>query len=330
MYECGVIFEPEDQAYCDAALARVPALQVDPIHAVRLNISSKRRDSDEVILHACSVLYASQDDQQKTLYIVNDALHLEPISTIDSYGAEANLLTHEDNVARIIIGNDYLSPITPSKQTFEQMNNDGLCKCASTATPDGIKRALAASLYAKLLCQRQFNELTPDVTHNLNKNWEFYPQTKFFTARLFTGSILHNTDKAQVIMVNTVEAYGRTKYVDPHREKFGKEKNATLATSLLPLIDTLYTDVWPVSLSTADGIKLIIRTQVSNILATPSIRLDIKSIPCIGSKSTDFILEEASHSLYTRIYLDIQSLQEAWPVLDKPGTASTSRLNHLY
>lgn len=61
-------------------------------------------------------------------------------------------------------------------------------------------------------------ELSPELCNLFNRDWEFYPQVKFATAKLFSGSILYNTNVGQAVIANTVEAYGRTKVVDSHCE----------------------------------------------------------------------------------------------------------------
>ncbi|CEG72336.1 hypothetical protein RMATCC62417_07915 [Rhizopus microsporus] len=101
---------------------------------------------------------------------------------------------------------------------------------------------------------------------------------------------MHNTRSGQAIMANTVEAYGRTKHIDARRETFGKEKDTSIITSIPLPINTMYPDVWPVSLQHSDGVKLVIDAQVSNILTTSSLRIDTKMKPCIGSKCMSFQL----------------------------------------
>jgi len=117
-------------------------------------------------------------------------------------------------------------------------------------------------------------ELTQDICALLNKDWQFYPQAKFFSATVLAGSILFNRSNNQAITINTMEMYGRTKNIDSHRESFGKLKAGAQTTSLPPSIKTLYPDVWPTTLQRHDGQKLVIGTQVSNALVTSSIRLD--------------------------------------------------------
>src|SRR6478735_8014468 len=133
---------------------------------------------------------------------------------------------------------------------------------------------------------------------------------RYFTAKVFSGAIMHNTGNGQAIIVNTVESYGRTKHVDGHREAFGRLKDTVVDTSLPPPIDTKYPDVWPNSLQHADGTKLLIGTQVSNVLITSSMRLDARVKPYVGSSNMSFRLSSTVDSLCARLYLDSVCLEE--------------------
>ena len=213
-------------------------------------------------------------DQKKTLFIV-DTLQLKPLAIFNKDGMEQNVLAHERIVSRIISDNDTLMPISPLKRSFDEMDKVVCMKCVPTTAP-GLERVLVSSPYAKLIRRHQYVELSPDVYKMLNNDWEFHSQVRYFTAKVLSGAIMHNTRNGQAIMANTVEAYGRTKHVDAHRETFGKEKDASIITSIPPSIDTMYPDVWPVSLQRSDGVKLVISTQFFNILITSSIRIDTK------------------------------------------------------
>lgn len=138
-------------------------------------------------------------------------------------GREQNVLAHERIVNRIIADNDTLMPISPLKRSFDEMDKVACMKCAPTTVP-GLERVLASSPYTKLIQQRQYIELSPVVCKMLNNGCEFHPQVRYFTAKVLSGVIMHTTRNSQAIMANTVEAYGRTKHVDAHRETFGKKR----------------------------------------------------------------------------------------------------------
>ncbi|ORX58054.1 hypothetical protein DM01DRAFT_256350, partial [Hesseltinella vesiculosa] len=72
------------------------------------------------------------------------------------------------------------------------------------------------------------------VCHVLNKDWEFFPQIKFLSAKILAGCILQNGRSGQAIIVNTVEVYGRKKSIDSHRGPHRKLKNDIKPTSLPP------------------------------------------------------------------------------------------------
>ncbi|CEP09964.1 hypothetical protein [Parasitella parasitica] len=131
-------------------------------------------------------------------------------------------------------------------------------------------------------------------------------------------------------MTNTIEAYGRTKYVDSHKETFGRLKNTVFKSSLTPPFETPYTDVWPISLAQADGKKLLIGTQVANMLITSSIRLDTSMKPCIGSSNVSFQLNSAADSLCVKIYLDSVCLEEALAISKSTNTFRTSSFDIIY
>lgn len=144
-------------------------------------------------------------------------------------GREQNVLAHERIVNRIIADNDTLMPISPLKRSFDEMDKVACMKCAPTTVP-GLERSLASSPYVRLIRQRQYVELSPDVCKMLNNGWEFHPQVRYFTTKVLSGVIMHSARNSQAIMVNTVEAYGRTKHVDAHRETVGKEKDTSITT----------------------------------------------------------------------------------------------------
>ncbi|KAI9491617.1 hypothetical protein BDB00DRAFT_737569, partial [Zychaea mexicana] len=58
--------------------------------------------------------------------------------------------------------------------------------------------------------------LNNNIADMINKDWLFFSQVKYATAKLFAGSILLNTRNGQVIITNTVEVYGKTKHMASH------------------------------------------------------------------------------------------------------------------
>jgi hypothetical protein len=131
-------------------------------------------------------------------------------------------------------------------------------------------------------------------------------------------------------MANTVESYGRAKHVDAYREAFGRLKDAIIDTSLPPPIETKYPDVWSNSLQHPDGTKLLIGTQVSNVLITSSMRLDSRVKPYVGSTNISFLLLSSNDPLKARIYLDSVCLEEALAILGAPATSCLLSSNMMY
>ncbi|KAI8638249.1 hypothetical protein BD408DRAFT_456455 [Parasitella parasitica] len=204
-------------------------------------------------------------------------------------------------------------------------------KCTPITTP-GLDRVLASSPYSKLIRQGKYVELSSAMCKLLNRDWELHPQMRYFTDKIFSGAIMHKTGNGQAIMINTVEAYGRTKHVDGHHETFGRLKDTVVDTSLPSPINTKYPDVWPNSLQHADGTKLLIGNQASNVLITSSmLRLDARVKPYVGSINMSFrLLSSTVDSLCVRLYLDSVCLEEALIILELPDTSCLSSFSMIY
>ncbi|CAO3689633.1 unnamed protein product [Rhizopus stolonifer] len=208
-------------------------------------------------------------------------------------------------------------------------SGSNLCKCSSLVA-SGLENLSNTSPYRKLFTERKYVELTSEICELLNKDWDFFPQIKFFSSKLFSGAILENKINGQAVMINTIEIYGRIKHVDVHRESFGKLKENVKLTSLPPPIKTMYPNVWPLSMQSSHGLKLVIGTQVSNILVTSCIRLDTRKPSSVGSYTLDFILSSTQESLSTKIFLDEESLQMAMTIFNSPVTTRLSDTHIIY
>ncbi|KAG0166980.1 hypothetical protein DFQ29_000698, partial [Apophysomyces sp. BC1021] len=176
------------------------------------------------------------------------------------------------------------------------------------------------SPYANVLRTRQYVELGDELCELVNRDLVFYPHLKYASAQLFAGSILRNNITGKAVMANTIEMYGRKKSVDLHREPFGKLKDIALPTSLPPPIQTRYTNVWPLTLPTRDGPKLVIGTLSGNALVTSATRLDqvelsylniIMEPPSVGAITASIDLSQTKDSLATSIFLDKESITKA-------------------
>ncbi|RCH78463.1 hypothetical protein CU098_002759, partial [Rhizopus stolonifer] len=275
-------------------------LQVSPMTTSTIS-SSMRRTFDDAIIYAYQDQDSDKEDKVKSLHIL-DNMHLRPFAAIDNEGVEHNALAHETVIRRLVSKHDTIHPILPLKQPLEMLK----------------------SPYANLLRQRKYERLTDEVFSMMNKDWEFYPQVKYFSAVVLAGSILVNSRNNQALMINTIEMYGRTRCIDQHRETFGKMKDGVVATSHPPPIQTIHHGVWPVLLKGREGHKLVIGTEVSNALVTSSIRLDEKHHASIGGITTNFLLKNMQDSLACRIFVDTECLNKARTILSNPMATCVS------
>ncbi|KAI8061565.1 hypothetical protein BC940DRAFT_279576 [Gongronella butleri] len=130
-------------------------------------------------------------------------------------------------------------------------------------------------------------------------------------------------------MMNTIEVYGRTKAIDVHREHFGVVKGHMIKTSLPPPTPIRYPDVWPTTLATADGPKLIIGTQAMNALVASSMRLDRREAPSVGASTHSFTLEAHADALATRIFIDKESMDQATILANDASATAISDTHYL-
>lgn len=200
--------------------------------------------------------------------------------------------------------------------------------------PRDVQSLLAMSPYAPVLRQRQFVELSNELCDLANHDWRFHQQCKYAVAQLFAGAILFRSDSHHAIMANTVEAYGRGKSVDVHREPFGVVKGVPVETSLPPANGYLYHDVWPTTISTKDGQKLVIGTQSCNLLVTSSLRLDnadkTTSRAYIGATTINFVLDNKVASKNCMIFLDMESVVNAQTLASDTTATGTNKFSYLY
>lgn len=306
----------------------LPTIDTDSLRVV--TTTTRRTHGAAAILHACGQSNTSEERQKKTMFIL-DTLSLHPFAIIDKHGTEHNALAHPSVINKAITTSASIESVMPAKRSFEDMTGaNPLCISCSPTIHADLANLISTSSYSKLLQQRQFVELPPDVCQLLNQDWTFHPQVKFFSSQVLAGSILWNTLNGQAVMLNTIEIYGRTKHVDIRRESFGTKKHNALPTSLPPPVPTLYPDVWPVTLQKSDGTKLLISTQVSNALATSTIRLDTKEPPTVGSTTLNFQLTSKQDSFACRIFIDCDSLRSAMAMIDNSNTTSFSNPHILY
>lgn len=304
-------------------------LDIPPTTQSILNPTKKLRAYNEAITYVCQQS-GTENDKKKTMFMV-DTLSLKPFAILDKNGNEENALAHKTIVNKLLTNYDFIKSIPTMKRPYEDdSDTSSLCiNCLSQDHPE-LRNLFDTSPYSSLLKQRDYTPLTDDICTLLNKDWEFYPQVKYFSAIVFAGSIILNTNSNQAIMVNTVEMYGRTKTTDYHRESFGKLKNSVITNSLPPPIKTFHQNVWPTSLDVRDGKKLIIGTQVSNALITSSIRLDEKGFISIGATSSHSMLDTIKDSLASKIFIDLNSLKSAKKLIEDSSTTHVSDIGIIF
>ncbi|KAG1178824.1 hypothetical protein G6F70_000515 [Rhizopus microsporus] len=291
--------------------------------------TKKLRTYNEAITYACQQK-GTENDKNKTMFIV-DTLSLKPFAILDNHGNEENALAHDTIVNKLVTKHDSIKSIPTMKRPYKDDSaTNSLCINCSSQVHAELSNLFDTSPYSSLLKQREYTPLTDDICTLLNKDWQFYPQVKYFSATVFAGSIILNTNNNQAIMINTVEMYGRTKITDYHRESFGKLKNSVIKNSLPPPIKIFHQNVWPTSLDVRDGKKLVIGTQVSNALVTSSIRLDEKGLVSIGATSSHFMLDTIKDSLASKIFIDLNSLKSAKALIEDPSTTHVSDIGIVF
>lgn len=287
---------------------------------IQISCKPSPRSYDEAVLYACQQQHVCDEEKIKTLCLV-DSLSLQPIAITDQQGTEHIALTHAQVVNKLVNTHESIKPILTSKRSYSDMIDKGaLCVQCRTEATDGLENLLLMSPYTTLLSQQNFVEISDQVCHFLNSDWEFFPQFRFFSAMALAGAILVNVSNNQAVILNTIEVYGRTKPVDVFCEPFGKIKGSAQPTSIPPTaIRTRYPGLWPTTLASSEGLKLVIGTNVSNILVTSSMRLDKIENPSIGGITTNFTIPSTKDSLYCKLFMDRSMLDQAMTIVNNPG-----------
>ncbi|ORE11187.1 hypothetical protein BCV72DRAFT_332476 [Rhizopus microsporus var. microsporus] len=199
--------EPEDQPTIQEPLPTIsPSLHPGKIAINPISVNPPRKNFDEAAINACQQLDSKHVERQKALYIV-DALDLKLFTIFDKNGIEQNALAHERVISSITTDNDSILPILPLKHLYDEESAPCM-KCRYITTP-GFDRVLASLPYNKLTRRRQYVELSSAMCKLLNQDWEFHPQMRYFTAKVFFGAIMHNTGngRRQTFTVVTPRIY---------------------------------------------------------------------------------------------------------------------------
>ncbi|KAG0164511.1 hypothetical protein DFQ30_009850 [Apophysomyces sp. BC1015] len=189
----------------------------------------------------------------------------------------------------------------PTVDTSKTVVNDKTAECEIDLIKDAHKN-LTEMLAPKHGTTSRFNEMKTS-----EPRWE--------RQRNRTRSIeeLDNMQSRQLqenAATKLTDFYMR-KSVDTHCEPSGLKKQTAIPTSLPPPIPTRHENVWPMTLETLDGPKLVVGTLSFNALVTSSTRLDQSVKPSIGAVTTNFMLSQLGDSLATVIYVDQESARKA-------------------
>ncbi|KAG9319124.1 hypothetical protein KVV02_004110 [Mortierella alpina] len=286
------------------------------------------RDHDDAVLLACQRQSGSEVDKIATLGVVH-FLGLEPFTLNDTLGREHNALAHPDVIKRLCVG-QLQSPVTVPNPSKRKLMEESVCvKCSPISEPS-LDSVFAFSTYSKILRTRSFVELTDSICILMNEDWTFQPQYRYGCPQMLAGSILFNTSNGHAVLVNNIEAYGRTSMVDAHCEPFGLKKGVAVRTSLPKPGTAHYRDVWPSTMIAAtEGERLVIGTQAFDALVTSSVRLDAHGVGSIGAITGTFQLSNDMEGAATKIFLDKESVQAGVALCQDPKAYRITNI-HLH
>ena len=152
---------------------------------------------------------------------------------------------------------------------------------------------------------------------------------RYACSRSLAGSILLNGSSGKVLLVNCVEVYGRRRTLDAHRKSF-KTKNGGSMFSSIPPEDTKYKNVFPTTITDADGTKLIIGIKTFNALITSSLLRGNPLQPEVGPSTTSFNLSNSSTAKATTIYIKESAWKEAIEIAQNNNIASITPYDLIY
>ncbi|KAF8917128.1 hypothetical protein BGZ58_005163, partial [Dissophora ornata] len=319
--------EPEKSSVVPEPESDISKYQSPPLPKTsEVTTISRKREFEELVLAACHHVEGSSRDKKRALFAVDD-LGLIPITLQTETGIDRVVLAHKS-------GCDVLPTETTFRIIFDptlrpMSTRETQCENCSPAPCAGIDSLLESSPYSTLLRKIKFVELSEDLCQMLNEDWAVRPNLKFICAKIFSGCIMLNSENGHAIMANCIESYGRRSFVDAHSEQFRLSKGNAPQTSIPPYKESRYEDIWPMTLPSKEGDKLVIGAQSFNALITSSIRLDLVEPPSLGGATTLFELKEKTASKNTKIFLDADSVNEAMKIFNNKDASRNSRGNEL-
>jgi hypothetical protein len=186
----------------------------------------------------------------------------------------------------------------------------------------GFSSRILNGPFAGALYQRSYLELSDNICLKLNQCWVQSPNLRYFAAKIFAGAILYNVDTSEALLITSIEVYGRTVSVDVHHEN---------PEASYPRHDTKpYKDIYPISIKTNDGLKLVIGTTVFNCLVTGSIRVDRTYPAEFGPYITNFLINTRKESTKIQTFIDKNVHEEAKKPVDNPHARQIQSHRLLY
>ncbi|KAF9409903.1 hypothetical protein BGZ76_005597 [Entomortierella beljakovae] len=277
---------------------------------------------NDTALSACGELNASENDKKRALSLV-DYLGLVPFTLKDPLGNDQAAFTNEPALKKLCLkgASEFATSINPVFKPKESL----MSQLDQNVSDVSLRTLLATSPHSAVLQSRTFSELSEQLCEFMNKDWTFRPELQYACSQLLAGCILINTCNGQAVIANSIEVYGRTKQTDVHREHFSIKKNKAIQTSLPPKINIPYDGVWPMTLGSWDGEKLVIGTRIFNALVTSSMRLDLMEQASVGGITVTFPLRNFQSSKSTRIYLDNKSIEKAAEIASREKAWAISK-----
>lgn len=287
-----------------------------------LTITNKR-DYNKAFLNACQATDWDNREKKRLLTVMN-SFELQPIALINDVGVEYNALTHEKNVHAFKNDRMKVYPLVPKQSTFE---GEETIKTAPISLYSAI--STAPPYLRQYIMNCTYIELTNDMTMFLNQDWSIHKSMRYACSRALAGSILLNGSTGKALLVNCVEVYGRRRTLDAHRESF-RTKNGGLMNTSIPPEDTKYKDVYPITITDADGAKLVIGTKVFNALITSSMRLDGSFEPEVGPGVKSFQLNNSPEAKATTIFIKKSAWKGAAEIAQNNNATSVASYDLIY
>ncbi|KAF9995673.1 hypothetical protein BGZ79_010608 [Entomortierella chlamydospora] len=295
-----------------------------PTIPVRSPIPQKR-SVEELTATACKKSGSTAHDK-KTTVLLMDHLEMVPV-TFQSRSGEKVALIHLTELSDIPADEQFTVSVDPS--LILRFQEADTVRNSMPVPVAGLEYVMSLSPYKSKIRRRKFIEMEQKFSELLNTDWVVRPQLRFVCPKIPAGSILLNTRNGEAVIVNCIEGYGRKKMIDAHHEPFLIKKGVATMTSLPPSEETRYRNVWPLTMNSADGEKMVVGTKSFNGLVTSSLRLDKVDSPSLGGTTLSFMLNDSTDSQATKIFLDEESVHEALEIANDSNAWCVSKEDAL-